>query len=108
MGALGAFIVGLFSICFRKLKTKKETKTRIIVLLVAAAIVALLDFAVIKEGGIILALFALFFGWRLIADIVRCIMNKFEPTDETEQEDEQNTSKTDENTSSKDNESEEK
>lgn len=88
MGAFGSLIVGLFSLCFRKLKKKSETITRIIILIVVAVILAIIVLAVGEEvGWTIYGIFALLFGWRLIADIVRCFMNKFEPEDEDEEED---------------------
>ena len=82
MGALGSLIVMLFSLCFRKLKTRKDTKTRLIILTVVAAIFALIVWIVGDATGWgVFFLFALLFGWRMIADIVLLIRDKFDPPD---------------------------
>ena len=80
MGALGAFLVALFSACFRKLKTRAQTAARLIVLLIIAAIILIVEFAAdIGDDWMTIALYVLLFGWRIIADIVQIIRNKFGP-----------------------------
>lgn len=80
MGALGAFIVALFSACFRKLKTRAQTAARLVVLLIIAAIILIVELlADIGDDWMMIAIYVLLFGWRMIADIVQIIRNKFEP-----------------------------
>ena len=80
MGAFGAFIVALFSACFRKLKTRAQTAVRLIVLLVIAAIILVVELvADIGDDWMMIALYTLFFGWRIIADVIQILRNKFEP-----------------------------
>ena len=82
MGAFGLLIVTLFSLCFRKLKTRAETKTRLIILLVVTAIFILVVWLVgDPTGWDIFLIFALLFGWRMIADIILLIRNRFDPPD---------------------------
>ena len=82
MGAFGSLIVTLFSLCFRKLKTRAETKTRLIILLVVAAIFAIVVWIIGDDTGWgIFLFFALLFGWRMIADIILLIRNRFDPPD---------------------------
>ena len=80
MGAFGAFIVALFSACFRKLKTRAQTAARLVVLLIIAAIILIVEFTVdIGDDWMMIAFYILFFGWRMVVDIVQIIRNKFEP-----------------------------
>ena len=80
MGALGAFIVALFSVCFRKLKTRSKTVARLVVLLIIAATILVVEFvADIGDDWMMIALYTMLFGCRAIADIIQIIRNKFEP-----------------------------
>ena len=80
MGALGAFIAALFSACFRKLKTRSKTVARLIVLLIIAALIVGVELVFdIGDDWMMIAIYTLLFGWRVIADIVQIIRNKFEP-----------------------------
>ena len=80
MGAFGAFIVALFSYCFRKLKTRAQTATRLIVLLIIAAIIVIIEVAFSQfDDFMMIAIFVLLFGWRMIADLVQIIRNQFDP-----------------------------
>ena len=80
MGAFGAFIVALFSYCFRKLKTRGQTVARLIVLLIIAAIIVIAELAFARfDDFMMIAIFLLLFGWRMIADTVQIIRNKFDP-----------------------------
>ena len=80
MGAFGAFIVALFSYCFRKLKTRGQTVARLIVLCVIAAIIVVIELAFAGfDDFMMIALFVLLFGWRLVVDVVQIIRNKFDP-----------------------------
>ena len=83
MGAFGAFFVALFSLCFRKLKTRAQTVSRLIVLLIAFSIFIIVILIVGNlTGWNIFFIFALLFGWRMVVDIVLIIRNKFEPPSE--------------------------
>ena len=80
MGAFGAFVVALFSYCFRKLKTRAATVARLIVLAIIASLILIAEFAFAAfDDWMMIALFVLLFGWRMIADIVLIIQNKFDP-----------------------------
>ena len=84
MGAFGAFFVALFSLCFRKLKTRAATAARLITLLIIAAIILIVEFAFAAfDNYMMIALFVLLFAWRIIADIVLLIRNKFDPPNGT-------------------------
>lgn len=87
MGALGSLIISLFSFCFKKLSTKKEIKTRIVVLSLFAGVFLIISilFAIFgttaedREGGwLFVFLYIIFFGWRLIADIFCYFNRKYE------------------------------
>lgn len=80
MGAFGAFLVAVFSLCFRKLKTRGQTAARLIVLLVVSAIfVAAVLIIGDNTGWTVFAIFELLFGWRILADIIQLIRGKFDP-----------------------------
>lgn len=80
MGAFGSLLVTLFSLCFRKLKTRAETTTRLIILTVITVLfVALVLIIGDPTGWTVFAIYALLFGWRILADIVQIISNKFDP-----------------------------
>jgi len=91
MGLLGALLIGLFLYCLNRLKTRKDVIIRIIVLLIFACIHLIISIVFTqtgttmedKEGGwMVIILYLLIFGWRIVADIICIFSSKLEKQEE--------------------------
>lgn len=78
--------LSLFTMCFKKLN-KKDTRMRIIVMLVIGVILLIISIIVSATatksedqigGWFIVITYLIFFGWRLIADIILLLTKKLE------------------------------
>ena len=92
MGAHGTLIIELFALCFKKLN-KEQTKKRIIILGVIGIIalfISIIFFAVSETktdreaAWMFLWFYLLFFGWRLVTDIVLYLRGKLKDNNETD------------------------